>query len=78
VLETLLERFRRRDRLALARLLSLAARGEDVEEICRAVGQLEAGHSRVVAVTGAGGVGKSTLVGRLIELLRWHVIPKAR
>jgi LAO/AO transport system kinase len=70
VLETLLERFRRRDRLALARLLSLAARGEDVEEICRAVGQLEAGHSRVVAVTGAGGVGKSTLVGRLIELLR--------
>jgi LAO/AO transport system ATPase len=28
------------------------------------------GHARVVAVTGSGGVGKSTLVGKLIDLLR--------
>jgi LAO/AO transport system kinase len=70
VLEALLERFRRGDRLALARLLSLVARGDDVETIRRALDQANAGHTRVVAVTGSGGVGKSTLVGRLIELLR--------
>ncbi|HWG42423.1 MAG TPA: GTP-binding protein [Gemmataceae bacterium] len=69
MLETLLERFRQRDRLALARLVSLVARGERVEEILAGVG--EAGKpARVVAVTGSGGVGKSTLVGKLIEEVR--------
>ncbi|MGH7169908.1 MAG: GTP-binding protein [Gemmataceae bacterium] len=69
MLETLLERFRRRDRLALARLVSLAARGERIEEILAGVGE-PACPSRVVAVTGSGGVGKSTLVGKLIEQVR--------
>jgi LAO/AO transport system kinase len=70
VLEALLERFRRGDRLALARLLTLVARGEDAETIQRALAQAEPGHTLVVAVTGSGGVGKSTLIGKLIELLR--------
>ena len=69
MLETLLERFRRRDRLALARLLSMAARGERVEEILIGIGE-PARPARVVAVTGSGGVGKSTLVGKLIEQVR--------
>ncbi len=65
----LLERFRRHDRLALARLVSLVARGERAEEILAGVG--EAGKpARVVAVTGSGGVGKSTLAGKLIEEIR--------
>lgn len=69
MLEILLERFRRRDRLALARLVSLIARGEKVEEILAGIG--EPGRpARVVAVTGSGGVGKSTLVGKLIEQVR--------
>src|SRR5262249_35137956 len=63
------ERFRQRDRLALSRLLSLAARGESLEEIMPAMPRPEQ-PSRVVAVTGSGGVGKSSLIGRLIELLR--------
>ena len=69
MLETLLERFRRRDRLALARLVSLVARGEQVEEILAGIGE-PAHAARVVAVTGSGGVGKSTLVGKLIEQIR--------
>lgn len=70
MLEALLERFRQRDRMALARLLSLVARGEHVEAIRAAVQKVEVGPTRVVAVTGSGGVGKSSLIGKLIELLR--------
>lgn len=69
MLESLLQRFRRHDRLALSRLLSMAARGEHVEEILTGVGEA-ARAARVVAFTGSGGVGKSTLVGRLIEPIR--------
>jgi LAO/AO transport system ATPase len=70
MLEPLLERFRQGDRLALARLLSLVARGEQVEAIRAALPPEEPGLTQVVAVTGSGGVGKSTLIGKLIELLR--------
>jgi LAO/AO transport system ATPase len=71
-LEPLLERFRQGDRLALARLLTLSARGEQVEAIRAALprDREEPARTRVVAVTGAGGVGKSSLIGKLIELLR--------
>jgi LAO/AO transport system ATPase len=65
----LLERFRHRDRRALARLLSLVARGDHVGDILAALGPA-ARQVRVVAVTGGGGVGKSTLVGKLIEQAR--------
>lgn len=57
------------DRRALSRLLSLVARGEGLEEILARLGPPK-GHSRVVAITGGGGVGKSTLIGKLIEHLR--------
>ncbi len=69
MLETLLERFRRRDRLALARLVTLVARGEQVEEILAGIGEA-ARPARVAALTGSGGVGKSTLAGKLIEQIR--------
>src|SRR5437773_4627957 len=67
--DTLLERLRNGDRRALARLLSLAARGEMGREI---IANLPAPQKpdRVVAFTGSGGVGKSTLIGKLIEHLR--------
>ena len=68
-IEPLLERFRRRDRTALARLLTLIARGEQREAI-RAALPRDPGPSRVVAVTGNGGVGKSTLIGKLIDVMR--------
>jgi LAO/AO transport system ATPase len=69
MLDALLERFRRGDRLALSRLVSLVARGERTEEVLAAAGR-PAKPARVVAVTGGGGVGKSTLVGKLIEQAR--------
>ncbi|MCS6976611.1 MAG: ATP/GTP-binding protein [Gemmatales bacterium] len=76
----LVERFRKRDRHALSRLLSLTARGEHLDVVRRLVqehpaqarkdGQHPERVAPVVAVTGSPGVGKSTLVGRLIEALR--------
>jgi LAO/AO transport system ATPase len=69
--DDLLDRFRRGDRLALARLLSRAARGEGVADLLARLGP-PAKRSRVVAVTGSGGVGKSTLVGKLLETIRGH------
>jgi LAO/AO transport system ATPase len=69
--DELLARFRRGDRLALSRLVSLVARGERAGEILAAAGPARK-PARVVAVTGSGGVGKSTLVGKLIEQAREH------
>jgi LAO/AO transport system kinase len=71
MLDALLERFRRGDRLALARLVSLVSRGESVAELLGAVGPPRKA-ARVVALTGGGGVGKSTLAGKLIEVARRH------
>jgi LAO/AO transport system ATPase len=65
----LLDRLRRGDRLALARLLTLVSRGDHVEEIAAAL-PASASTALVVAVTGSAGVGKSTLIGRLIEVIR--------
>jgi LAO/AO transport system ATPase len=71
MLDALLDRFRHKDRSALARLLSLLANGDEVDRILAGVGP-PARRSQVVAVTGGGGVGKSTLVGKLIEKIRRH------
>ncbi len=85
-LDELIERFRRGDRAALSRLLTFAAQGDRTDKIRAA---LDTGgdsasstptthHSpRTIAVTGSGGVGKSTLVGKLIELLRGRNEPVA-
>src|SRR5262249_20424278 len=69
MLEPLLERFRHGDRLALSRLLSLVARGAQLPAILAALGP-PGKPCRVVAITGSGGVGKSTLIGKLIEQAR--------
>jgi LAO/AO transport system ATPase len=69
MLSDLLARFHAGDRRALARLLTLAACGESVEAI-RAALRPPATAARVVALTGAGGVGKSTLTGKLLEPIR--------
>lgn len=63
--DPLLEAFGKRDRRALSRLLSMAARGESIPNL-----PAKPQAARVVAITGSGGVGKSTLIGKLIEKLR--------
>lgn len=65
----LIERYRQGNRLALARLLSLAARGELPPNVLR-LAESSPKRARVVAITGSGGVGKSTLVGELINVIR--------
>jgi LAO/AO transport system ATPase len=71
MIDALLERFRQGDRHALTRLLTLVSRGQHIQAVLAGLGPGRL-QSRVVAVTGGGGVGKSTLAGRLIELLRGH------
>jgi 2-methylcitrate dehydratase len=71
MLEELLARFRAGDRLALSRLLTHAAQGEHLAEILTAVPPTEP-PARVIAVTGSAGVGKSTLIGKLLCTLRTH------
>lgn len=65
--EDLLEGLGRRDRRSLSRLLSLAARGEgpDLSSLPRSIHP-----GPIIAFTGSAGVGKSTLVGKLIEQAR--------
>ncbi len=67
-LPELLKRIGRRDRPALAQALSLATRGESASMMRRVLDGTARG--RVVAITGSGGVGKSSLIGKLIDLLR--------
>ncbi|HLW67429.1 MAG TPA: GTP-binding protein [Gemmataceae bacterium] len=64
MLDELLAGLKKKDRRSLARLITLAARGEPI-----LLGP-SARQARVLAVTGSGGVGKSTLIGKLIEQFR--------
>lgn len=67
--DALVQRFQEHDRLALTRLLTLAANGERLDWVDQALKSSDR-KARVVALTGSGGVGKSTLLGKLLELLR--------
>jgi LAO/AO transport system ATPase len=74
-LEALWRDFRHGDRRALAQLLTLAAQGRDLRDKFQSCQHIA--RPAVVAFTGSGGVGKSTLIGKLIEILRRHEIKVA-
>jgi LAO/AO transport system ATPase len=63
----LAERFRSQDRRALSRALTLASRGELGAQLAQFAVERPA---RVLAFSGSGGVGKSSLIGRMVEWLR--------
>jgi LAO/AO transport system kinase len=69
--DDLVERFRRGDRQALSRLLTHTAHGQYPAALSVS-GDSSRNAGRIVAFTGSGGVGKSTLVGKLIEVARKH------
>jgi LAO/AO transport system ATPase len=69
VLDSLLDQFRHGDRQSLSRLLSMASRGEVPDSLLEQLPILTQ-KSLIVAITGSGGVGKSTLIGRLIPVIR--------
>ncbi len=69
-LDLLLERFTRRDRLALARLVTLVEnRAAEVSRVMERI-YARTGHAYIIGLTGAPGAGKSTLVNRLIAKYR--------
>jgi LAO/AO transport system kinase len=69
-LNSLLERFERRDRLALARLITLVEnRPAQVGAVMERI-YAQTGHAYIIGITGAPGAGKSTLVNRLIAKYR--------
>jgi LAO/AO transport system ATPase len=68
--EPTLEQLHPHDRRTLSRLLTQAARGESVETNEGDAANRATIPPRVIAVTGSGGVGKSTLIGNLIEMIR--------
>jgi GTPase len=69
-LNSLLERFARRDRIALARLITLVEnRAAQVSAVMERI-YSQTGHAYIIGITGAPGAGKSTLVNRLIARYR--------
>lgn len=69
-LNSLLERFARRDRIALARLITLVEnRAGQVSAVMERI-YAQTGQAYIIGVTGAPGAGKSTLVNRLIAKYR--------
>ncbi|MEQ8786122.1 MAG: GTP-binding protein [Pirellulaceae bacterium] len=71
-IDQLWQRFLTHDRMALSRLLTMLARGQGVDQLTGLLDESDGDEAgpRVVAFTGSGGVGKSTLVGKSIEYLR--------
>jgi len=69
-LTQLLERFTQRDRVALARMITLVEnRSAEVSEVMEQI-YSRLGNAFIIGVTGAPGAGKSTLVNRLIVKYR--------
>jgi LAO/AO transport system kinase len=68
-LDGLIEQFRQHDRFALSRLVTVVGRGQYGGYLLSQIGSA-AKRARVVAITGSAGVGKSTLIGKLIETIR--------
>ncbi|MCI0639844.1 MAG: hypothetical protein L0Y70_12275, partial [Gemmataceae bacterium] len=67
--DDLLTRFRQKDRNALARLLTLAGRSDLQSDLVQSSVTSQK-PAPVIAFTGSGGVGKSTLIGKLIDHIR--------
>jgi LAO/AO transport system ATPase len=70
MLADLLTRYAAGDRRALARLLTLVSRGESLADIGAFLDTRPKRSPPIVGITGAAGVGKSTLVGRLLVRAR--------
>ncbi len=68
--QTLIDQARRGDRRALGRLISLVENRRSGEEQVLATLYPDAGRAWTTGLTGAPGSGKSTLVDRIIEVLR--------
>ncbi|MGH7934630.1 MAG: methylmalonyl Co-A mutase-associated GTPase MeaB [Candidatus Binataceae bacterium] len=69
-LNSLLERFARQDRIALARLITLVENRAAAVSVVMERIYARTGHAYIIGITGAPGAGKSTLVNQLIARYR--------
>lgn len=61
----LIEKLAKKDRAALAQLLTLAASGKESATLASALDGVPKSATQIVALTGSGGVGKSSLLGAI-------------
>jgi LAO/AO transport system ATPase len=59
--------WKKEDRATLSRLLTLAAAGHDEELLKTALSDIPCSSAPVIALTGSGGVGKSSLLGEVVN-----------
>ena len=70
MIEDLLERFQRKERQALAKVISLIENESPLKEEILKNRYFSAGHAKIIGFTGSPGVGKSSLIDQLVNLIR--------
>jgi len=70
MINDLLERFQRKERQALAKVISLIENESPLKEEILKNRYFSAGHARIIGFTGSPGAGKSSLIDQLVDLIR--------
>lgn len=70
MINDLLERFQRKERQALAKVISLIENESPLKEEILKNRYFSAGHAKIIGFTGSPGAGKSSLIDQLVDLIR--------
>ncbi|MGV8056623.1 MAG: methylmalonyl Co-A mutase-associated GTPase MeaB [Smithellaceae bacterium] len=70
MLKDLLERFQRKERQALAKVISLIEKESSLKEDILKNKYFCAGHAKIIGFTGSPGAGKSSLIDQIVDLIR--------
>lgn len=70
MLNELLERFQKKERRALAKVISLIENDSPLKEEVLKSNYFAAGHARIIGFTGSPGAGKSSLIDQLVDFIR--------
>lgn len=70
MIKDLLERFQRKERQALAKVISFIENESPLKEEILKNRYFSAGHAKIIGFTGSPGAGKSSLIDQLVDLIR--------